>query len=91
MTNETLAMGNNEVMSRGVFRQSDGTFLAMTFTRSKSFKTRLGAERWFTRQTGEPSARDLAKAALVEWYENTAGGCVLRAFADGNFTTIHAK
>lgn len=49
MTTETIDLGNNESVSRGVFEQSDGTFLAMTFTRSKRFKTRKGAERWLAR------------------------------------------
>ncbi len=46
---ETLSTGNNETLSRGVFPQPDGTFLALTFTRSKTFRTRLGAERWLAR------------------------------------------
>lgn len=53
MTNETIDMGNNETLSRGVFPQADGTFLAITFTRSRSFKTHAGAERWFASQTGK--------------------------------------
>jgi hypothetical protein len=48
--NETLDLGNNESASRGIFPQADGTFLALTFTRSKTFKTRAGAERWLARQ-----------------------------------------
>lgn len=49
MTNQTIDLGNNESVSIGVFPQTDGTFLAMTPTRSKVFKTRKGAERWLTR------------------------------------------
>ena len=49
---ETIDLGNNESMSRGIFPQRDGTFLAMTFSRSKTFKTRKGAERWYARATG---------------------------------------
>ena len=50
---ETIDMGNNETLSRGVFPQRDGTFLAMTFSQSKSgFKTRKGAQRWYDRKTG---------------------------------------
>ncbi len=52
MKRETIDLGNNESLSRGVFPQRDGTFLAMTFTRSKTFKTRKGAERWYARATG---------------------------------------
>lgn len=47
MKTATLGLGNNEQLSRGVFPQADGTFLAMTFTRSKTFKTLGGAARWF--------------------------------------------
>lgn len=43
----TLDLGNNEQLSAGIFPQADGTFLAMTFTRSKTFKTLAGAARWF--------------------------------------------
>lgn len=47
MKTTTLDLGNNEQLSRGIFPQADGTFLAMTFTRSKTFKTLAGAARWF--------------------------------------------
>lgn len=49
--NITIDLGNNESMSKGVFPQNDGTFLALTFTQSKRFKTRAGAERWLVRKT----------------------------------------
>lgn len=49
---KTYDMGNNETASVGVFPQADGTFLAMTFTASKYFKTRAGAEKWLARRTG---------------------------------------
>jgi hypothetical protein len=51
-TTKTLDLGNNESLSSGVFPQRDGTFLAMTFCRSKYFKTRKGAERWHARAAG---------------------------------------
>ncbi|EHN7429675.1 DUF1391 family protein [Escherichia coli] len=35
----------------GVFPNQDGTFTAMTYTRSKTFKTEAGARRWLTRNT----------------------------------------
>ena len=47
MTNETLDLGNNESLTRGVFENTDGTFTALTFSQSKEFKTRKGAEKWF--------------------------------------------
>lgn len=48
-TNKIYDFGNNETASRGVFRQEDGTWLAMTFTQSKTFKTEKGARAWFAR------------------------------------------
>lgn len=44
--NYTQDTGNNESLTRGLFPQGDGTFLAMTFNKSKSFKTRRGAVKW---------------------------------------------
>jgi hypothetical protein len=49
--NQTFDMGNNERVSIGVFPQHNGTFVAMTFSRSKTFKTRGGADRWFKRNS----------------------------------------
>ena len=46
----TIDLGNNESMSRGIFPQPDGSFIAMTFTQSKTFKTRAGAEKWLARK-----------------------------------------
>jgi hypothetical protein len=48
-TNKTLDLGNNETISRGIYAQSDGTFLAMSFTKSRTFKTIKGAEKWLGR------------------------------------------
>ena len=45
--NRSLQLGNNEQAFRGVYRNQDGTWLAMTFTMSKTFKTEAGAVRWF--------------------------------------------
>jgi len=41
----TLDLGNNEKASTGVFQNNEGTFTVMTFTKSKEFKTRKGAEK----------------------------------------------
>ena len=49
---KTLSLGNNESVTRGVFPQTDGSFLALTFTASKTFRTRAGAERWLARRCG---------------------------------------
>ena len=35
--------------SYGIFPQVDGTYLALTLTKSKSFKSRRGAEKWLAR------------------------------------------
>ena len=51
----TLDLGNNEQLSTGVFPNDDGTFTAMTFTKSKDFKTLAGATKWYARHTGENS------------------------------------
>lgn len=50
MKSTILNLGNGEHISAGVFENNDGTFTAMTFTKSKDFKTRKGAERWLSRQ-----------------------------------------
>lgn len=36
----------NETVSAGIVAEADGTFLAMTLSASKGFKTRAGAVRW---------------------------------------------
>lgn len=47
---KTIDMDNNETISRGVVHNADGTFTALTFSVSKTFKTRAGAERWLARR-----------------------------------------
>ena len=49
-TTETLDLGNNEEKSRGLFPLPDGSFLALTFSQSKTFKTRAGAVRWLAKR-----------------------------------------
>ncbi|EDV4250044.1 DUF1391 domain-containing protein [Salmonella enterica subsp. enterica] len=46
---KAIDLGNNESVVYGVFPNNDGTFTAMTFTRSKTFKNEAGARRWLTR------------------------------------------
>ena len=41
-----LDLGNNELLTRGLFPQSDGSFIAMTYTESRDFKTQAGALAW---------------------------------------------
>lgn len=48
---KTIDLGNNESVSRGINENTDGTFTAMTFTQSKDFKTRKGAEKWLARKS----------------------------------------
>lgn len=48
---KTIDLGNNESASRGVFPQADGTFLAMTFSESRTFRTRAAADRWFAKKS----------------------------------------
>ncbi|EEC8605812.1 DUF1391 family protein [Escherichia coli] len=48
---DTLNLGNNESLVCGVFPNLDGTFTAMTYTKSKKFKTEAGARRWLARNT----------------------------------------
>ena len=42
---------NNETQTRGVFKNADGTYTAMTFTQSKDFKTLKGAQKWLEART----------------------------------------
>ena len=51
MTNTALNLGNNEQISKGIYANNDGTFTAMTFTKSKDFKTLKGAEKWLARNS----------------------------------------
>jgi hypothetical protein len=46
----TLDLGNNETLSTGITKNSDGTYTAMTFTQSKTFKTAKGAEKWLAKR-----------------------------------------
>ena len=49
----TINLGNNEQASSGIIAERDGTFTAMTFTKSKTFKTEAGARKWYARMTGK--------------------------------------
>ncbi|ARQ49302.1 DUF1391 domain-containing protein [Salmonella enterica subsp. enterica serovar Enteritidis] len=50
---QKIHLGNNESLVCGVFPNQDGTFTAMTYTRSRTFKTETGARRWLERNSGE--------------------------------------
>lgn len=49
MNNQTIDLGNNEKISKGIYKNNDGTYTAMTFTKSKDFKTLKGAEKWLNK------------------------------------------
>ncbi|WP_258090804.1 YdaF family protein [Serratia liquefaciens] len=53
MKNTTYDLGNNESVKVGVFPNGDGTFTAMTFTKSKTFKTEAGGNKWLSRQLAD--------------------------------------
>lgn len=38
--------GNNETLARGITQNNDGTYTAVTFSASKTFKTYAGAVKW---------------------------------------------
>jgi len=50
---KTIELGNNESASTGIIAERDGSFTAMTFTKSKNFKTESGARKWYARMTGK--------------------------------------
>ena len=61
MSNRVIPMGNNEQVTVGIERLHDGRYLALTFTASRTFKTRKGAEAWLEKRgvgpKGWPSIR----------------------------------
>jgi hypothetical protein len=65
-TNYTQDMGNNESLTRGLFPQAGGDFVAMTFSESKTFKTRAGAERWLAVRGLDASGRSIEEQAEEE-------------------------
>lgn len=48
--NASIDLGNNEKVSIGIFKQSNGEFLALTRTQSKYFKTYRAAEAWLRKR-----------------------------------------
>ncbi|WP_159281199.1 DUF1391 family protein [Rahnella variigena] len=50
---DKIDLGNNESLVTGVFPNYNGTFTALTFTKSKEFKTKTGAKKWLNRQHAE--------------------------------------
>jgi hypothetical protein len=39
-----------KTISREIIEENDGTYTAMSFTASKNFKTRKGAEKWLAKR-----------------------------------------
>ena len=50
MTTISINLGNNESISRAISKNSDGTFTAITFTKSKTFKTQAVAIKWLAKK-----------------------------------------
>lgn len=50
----TLELGNNERISRGMVANANGTFLALTYAASKTFKTERGAIAWLAKRGLNP-------------------------------------
>lgn len=55
----TQDQGNNETISRGIF-ELHGRFTALTFSESKTFKTRKGAETWLAKRGYRPDGKRVA-------------------------------
>lgn len=51
--NKIIYQENNESVALGVFPNHDGTFTALTYSNSKTFKTLNGALKWYERKTGK--------------------------------------
>ena len=47
--NTTFDTGNNEQISTGIYKNNNGTYTAMTFSKSKDFKTLKGAQKWLAK------------------------------------------
>ena len=47
--NTIIDTGNNEKISTGIYKNNNDTYTAMTFTKSKDFKTLKGAEKWLNK------------------------------------------
>lgn len=50
-TTTKIELGNNETISRKITRNADGSFTAVTFSASKTFKTYAGAVSWMDRRS----------------------------------------
>jgi ribosomal protein S6 len=50
-TTTEIDLGNNEQLFKGINKNNDGTYTAMTFSKSKNFKTLKGAQKWMEMNT----------------------------------------
>ena len=58
----TIDMGNNETLGIGIAGpDANGTFIALTLSQSKCFRTRKGAERWLARRGYAPDGSTLPR------------------------------
>ena len=73
---DTIDLGNSESLVCGVFPNQDGTFTAMTYTKSKTFKTENGARRWLERNSG------IMEKAYEEYFEGLAEGEEALSFSE---------
>jgi len=53
---KTINLGNNEQIASGITKLSDGTFLAVTFSKSRHFKTMKSAEKWLEKNNKRTQA-----------------------------------
>lgn len=51
--NKIIYQENNESVALGVFPNCDGSFTALTYSQSKTFKTLKGAVKWYEGKTGK--------------------------------------
>jgi len=56
-----LNTGNGESLVCGVVRNNDGTFTALTYTCSQTFKTQRGATAWLARKGFDTNGNRLHK------------------------------
>jgi hypothetical protein len=50
MQERVLSLGNNESIATGIYKNNDGTFTALTFSASKTFKSYKGAYNWLAKR-----------------------------------------
>ena len=55
---ETLDLGNNKRISRGMANMGNGEFLVLTFSESKYFKTEKGAVKWLEKRGLNPNGTE---------------------------------